>query len=75
MYGIGLGNLGRSEDARTWLAKSIALGDPMGAVALGTMYLDEGNLDEAERLIKPVADDGNSAARMALAEIRAARRR
>ncbi|AXK32284.1 sel1 repeat family protein [Streptomyces armeniacus] len=70
VYGIGLGNVGRDAEAEGWLRRSITHGDPMGSVALGTLYLDRGDLDEAERVIRPVAESGNAGAKEALAEIR-----
>ncbi|WP_127201741.1 sel1 repeat family protein [Streptomyces sp. Z26] len=77
VYGIGLGNVGRDAEAEGWLRRSVSHGDPMGSVALGTMYLDRGDLDEAESLIRPVAESGDEGAREALTEIeeRRARRR
>lgn len=74
VYGIGLGNAGRSAEAEGWLLKSVKHGDPMGSVALGTMYLDRGDLDGAENVIRPVADSGDAGAQQTLAEIQARRR-
>lgn len=75
VYGIGLGNRGRIDEAQAWLERACDEGDPMAMVALGSMYLDRGDFDRAEEYLGPVAATGNEGARAALAEIRAQRAR
>lgn len=73
VYGIGLGNRGAVKEAEEWLRRARAAGDPMAALALGTLFMDRGEFDAAERYFRPVAETGHVGARQALVELRALR--
>ncbi|WP_432586464.1 tetratricopeptide repeat protein [Streptomyces sp. HD1123-B1] len=73
VYGIGLGNRGAYSEAVHWLGKAVAAGDTSAMVVLGTLHMDLGNLEEAERHFRRAADRGHAGARVALQQLRARR--
>lgn len=52
VYGIGLGDLGRTDEAVHWLEKAADAGDPLAPAALATLHWDRQNAVQAVRWLR-----------------------
>lgn len=70
VYGIGLGDLGRTDEAVLWLERAADAGDPLAPAALATLHWDRHNAVQAVRWLRTTeTTQGPMDARISLLQV------